>query len=273
MGGPADALVRPRSHEELRLLASLLREEGVPLLALGAGFNTLVRDGGVRGVVVQLSLLRGLEVSLPGLLVAEAGVRHASISRLCGERGLSGLEFAVGIPGTLGGWLRMNAGVPGREMRDVVLRVEWMDAKSGEAHGAPAGALAWSYRALELPPGALVLAARLRVEPRDPACVRERMRELLEARRAVQPVDEPSCGSVFKNPTGDHAGRLIEACGLKGARAGGAEISTLHANFIVTRPGARALDVLALIERARAEVRDRFAINLEPEVKIVGAEP
>lgn len=262
-------LAQPRSREELRELVSCCREHGAPLLALGAGFNTLPLDGGVRGVVVQLSQLRALQAA-EGELLVEAGVRHASVSRLCGERGLTGLEFAVGIPGTVGGWLRMNAGVPSREMRDVTVRLEWMDTKTGECHETESAALAWSYRALALPAGALLLSARLRVEPADPACVRARMRELMDARRATQPVDEPSCGSVFKNPQGDHAGRLIEACGLKGARSGGAEISTRHANFIVTRSGALAADVLALIERARAEVSRRFGIVLETEVCIVG---
>jgi UDP-N-acetylmuramate dehydrogenase len=237
---------------------------------LGGGFNTLVRDGGIRGVVLRLSGLRA--ITLEGnQLCAEAGATHTQITRAAADAGLAGLEFAVGIPGTLGGWIAMNAGTREREMADVVASVAWLTS-GGEVLERTRDALRFRYRETELPPGAIVTRARFALTPDDPAAIRARMREQMEGRRATQPVDQPSCGSVFRNPPGDHAGRLIEAAGLKGLRVGGAEISTLHANFVVTEPGATAADVLALIERARGAVRERFDIRLETEVRITGEE-
>jgi UDP-N-acetylmuramate dehydrogenase len=239
------------------------------VVLVGGGFNALASDAGVRGVVVQLRALAGVERA-GDVLRAEAGVTHTRAVRFCADAGLTGLEFAVGIPGTVGGWLRMNAGIPEREMKDVVREIEWLDPATG-AFGASAGSgLRFRYRALEQPAGVILLAARFGLAPGEPAAIRARMRELMARRRRTQPVDELSCGSVFVNPPGDHAGRLIEAAGLKGAREGGAEISTLHANFIVNRGGATAADVLALIERARAAVRERFGVRLETEVKRLG---
>lgn len=228
-----------------------------------------MRDGGVRGVVVRLHGLRALERRPDHGIFAEAGVTHTRICRFAADQGLSGLEFAVGIPGTVGGWLAMNAGIGSREVKDAVRALEWLDPESG-LRELPASALRFHYRALELPPGAVVLSATFQAEPDAPEAIRARMRELLARRRETQPIDELSCGSVFKNPPGDHAGRLIEAAGLKGASEGAAQISTVHANFIVNRGGARAADVLRLIERARAAVAERFGVELETEVRIVG---
>ena len=272
VGGPADALAQPDSRASLVALVSLCQKREVPLLLLGAGFNTLVRDAGVRGVVLRLHAFRELAIRPEARLRAEAGVTHASACRFCAEHGLAGLEFAVGIPGTVGGWLAMNAGVPGREMKDAVERIERLDAETGEIRELDAAELRFRYRALDRPERTILLCATFALEPAEPAAIRERMRELLAERRASQPVDRLSCGSVFMNPPGDHAGRLIEAAGLKGAREGGAEISSLHANFIVNRDRASAADVLRLIDRARGEVARRFGIELETEVKIVGGE-
>jgi len=266
VGGPADALVRADDADELAWLAEHCSACGVPLFVLGAGFNTLVRDGGIRGVVVRLTGLRGIE-QRGAEVRAEAGATHSQLTRFAAQAGLAGLEFGVGIPGTLGGWLAMNAGTREREIGGAVLAVDWLC--SGQRSDQPASALRFSYRRLERPAGTILLGARLALHPDDPAAIRERMREQLEARRATQPVDQPSCGSVFKNPPGDHAGRLIEAAGLKGLRCGGARISELHANFIVTSD-ARAADVLELIGQARRAVADRFGIELETEVQIVG---
>jgi UDP-N-acetylmuramate dehydrogenase len=266
VGGPADALVRADAAAELEELARICADAGAPLFALGAGFNTLVRDGGMRGVVVRLAGLRRVE-RRGSELRAEAGATHTQLTRCAAQAGLAGLEFGVGIPGTLGGWLAMNAGTRERELKDVVVAVEWLAA--GRRCEQPREALHFAYRELERPAGAILLGARLALAPDDPAAIRARMRVQLDARRATQPVDQPSCGSVFKNPPGDFAGRLIEAAGLKGLRCGGAQISELHANFIVTS-GARASDVLELIARARGEVAARFGIELETEVQIVG---
>jgi UDP-N-acetylmuramate dehydrogenase len=220
-------------------------------------------------VVIRLQQLRGLEQSEDGVLLAEAGVTHRAVSRLCAERGLAGLEFAVGIPGSVGGWVRMNAGIPEREMRDVVTTIELIDPANGEQRVLRGADADWQYRSLDV--GAeIVLGASFAVTSDEPGAVRERQNALLERRRESQPVDELSCGSVFKNPPGERAGRLIEAAGLKGSALGGACISEVHANFIVNRGGARAADVLGLIDRAREAVRAASGIELETEVHIVG---
>jgi len=271
VGGAADALASPPNREALARALRVCAAHRLPVTLLGNGFNTLVRDGGVEGVVLRLAALR--EIRREGAeLVAEAGVSHASLTRHCTQHGLSGLEFAAGIPGTVGGWIAMNAGVPDREVKDVVRAVEVMEG-DGARRCLPADALRFEYRrAPGLPAGAVVVAAAFRVRESSRAEVQGEVDRHLAKRARSQPLDVPSCGSVFKNPPGDFAGRLIEAAGLKGARSGGAEISQVHANFIVNRGGATAGDVLALIERARREVRVRSGVELEPEVRIVGRE-
>ncbi len=272
VGGPADALVRVADRDELLDLWDLCRSHAVPLRVLGGGFNTLVRDGGLRGVVARLQGLRNIEVVAGGELFAEAGVTHSTISRFCAARGLAGLEFAVGIPGSVGGWLAMNAGIPTREMKDVVRSIDVLDATSGRRETRERTCLHFSYRTLELAPGSVLAAARFETSAGDPEEIRASMRRYMLERRDTQPVDQLSCGSVFKNPEGDFAGRLIEAAGLKGAREGQAEISPLHANFIVNRGGARTSDVLRLIDRARDAVHSEFRISLETEVRVTGEE-
>lgn len=262
-------LARPSSRGELRALLELCRDARLPWWILGGGFNTLVRDAGFRGVAISLASFRRLAAE-GDLVMAEAGVSHAALTRLCAESGRAGLEFGVGIPGTIGGWLRMNAGTRERSVSEVAHEVELLDLADGREGWVPAASLAWHYRALEVPATAVVLGGRFRTRADEPAAIRARMDALLGQRRATQPISERSCGSVFKNPPGDHAGRLIEAAGLKGSRAGEARISELHANFIVTERGATAADVLALIERAQETVAKSFGVALEPEVRIVG---
>lgn len=264
--------MRVESREELAALCELCRDRDLPLHVLGGGFNTLVRDGGVRGVVVRLQGLRNLAFEPESGLCAEAGVTHATVARFCVEHGLAGLEFTVGIPGSVGGWLAMNAGIPGREMADVTRSVELLDATTGAIAQLERGELHFEYRRLEMSTGTVLLAGRFATEPGEPDRIRSAQRAQLDARRDTQPVDRLSCGSVFVNPPSDYAGRLIEAAGLKGAHEGGAEISSLHANFIVNRGGARAADVLRLIERARDEVARRFGVALETEVRVIGDE-
>jgi len=249
---------------------ALCAEAGAPLTCIGKGFNTLVSDRGVRGVVVSLADLRSVERDAQDHVHAEAGATHSAVTRFCADQALAGLEFAVGIPGTVGGWLAMNAGIPEREMKDVAHSVSYVDVQTAELMTKPAAELRWHYRRLELPAAALIVASRFATTPGDRDDIRARMREHLDYRRQTQPVNEPSCGSVFKNPPNDRAGRLIEAAGLKGLQQGAAEISSLHANFIVTREGASAADVRALIERARSAVAERFGIELETEVHMLG---
>ena len=270
VGGPADAFARPANRAELAELLAIASRHGTPVCALGRGFNAIVRDAGLAGIVVQLGALRALERLERERVRAEAGVTHTTLTRFCADEGLAGLEFGVGIPGTVGGWIAMNAGIPEHEMRDVVERVEIFDPLDHEARELTGEELHWRYRRLELPAQALVLSATFVLSVDEPAAIRERMREYLDRRLATQPVNEPSCGSVFKNPEGDQAGRLIDAAGLKELRVGGAEISGLHANFIVNRGGATASDVLALIARATEEVETRFGVRLETEVRMLG---
>lgn len=274
VGGPADALATPADREELAALLGLAREHGLPVRFLGRGFNTLVRDEGVDGIVVRLARFRRLEERPGGLLRAEAGVSHAQLTRFCTERGLSGLEFAAGIPGSVGGWLAMNAGIGVREMVDVVREIEVMSPTGRRRRHLGAERLRFRYRALRGPAaGSALVSTLLAVTPAEPEAVRAEVERLLARRAATQPLDVPSCGSIFKNPPGEFAGRLIEMAGLKGERRGGAEISTVHANFIANRGGATAADVLALIETARERIRGASGIRLETEVHVVGRTP
>ena len=272
VGGPADAFARPASRAELAQLLEVAARLETPVCVVGRGFNAIVRDAGVPGIVVQLGALRAHERLEHERVRTEAGVTHTMLTRFCADEGLAGLEFGVGIPGTVGGWIAMNAGIPEREMRDVVERVEIFDPVDTEPRELAGEELQWAYRRLELPAHALVLSATFALSDDEPAAIRERMREYLDRRLATQPVNEPSCGSVFKNPEGDRAGRLIDAAGLKELRVGGAEISGLHANFIVNRGGATASDVLALIARTTEEVEARFGVRLETEVRVLGEE-
>jgi UDP-N-acetylmuramate dehydrogenase len=269
VGGTADALATPASLDETQALVALCAAHGLPLLVLGGGFNTLVRDGGVAGVVLRTQRLRRLDLVGDAVLHADAGVSHSQLVNLCSERGLAGLEFGAGIPGTIGGWIAMNAGVPDREVGARVVEVD-VATPRGPATIARAD-LRFVYRGVQgLPPGAVVVGARFRLEPSTREAVRAEVERHLAHRRATQPIDQPSCGSVFKNPPGQRAGRLIDLAGLKGLRIGGAQISCVHANFIVNTGGARAADVLALIDRAQRAIAEASGLALEPEVRIVG---
>lgn len=270
IGGPADALATPRSREAIVALLSLCAEHGLPHLAIGAGFNCLVDDGGIDGVVIKLSGLRALELRPDSTVFAEAGVTHASLTRFCVERGLAGLEFGAGIPGVIGGWITMNAGIGTREVKDVVRSIEVVEPGTGP-RSLPRDVLDFRYRALRgLAPGTVVVAALFEVSASSSEAVRAEVDRLLAQRAVSQPLNVPSCGSVFKNPEGDFAGRLIEAAGLKGACVGGAQISPVHANFIANTGGATAADVHRLMELAQEAVEKETGIRLEPEARLVG---
>jgi len=271
VGGPADALAVPNGRAELARLLEICARHELAHLVLGNGFNTLVRDGGIDGVVIQLSRFRSLEERPGGRIRVEAGVSHSQLTRFCIERGLSGLEFGCGIPGTVGGWLAMNAGIAEREIGDATLEIEVMSPTGSTTTRLARERLEFRYRGLRgLAPGSVILLGLLEVVPTQPPVVKKEVDRLLARRGASQPLNVPSCGSVFKNPRGDYAGRLIEAAGLKGARVGDAEISELHANFIANRGRASAADVLQLIERARERVLSELGIELETEVHVVG---
>ncbi len=270
VGGPADALAIPETAEEVEGLVALCADRDVPLLVLGGGFNTLMLDGGIEGVAMRTQRLREIDVSTSGMLYAEAGVSHAQVTRFCQDRGLSGLEFCAGIPGSIGGWVTMNAGIPDHEVGPRVAEI-YVATPGGGAVWIPREDLRFEYRGVTgIPAGAVVLAAHFQLEAGDRERIRIEIDRHLAHRRKTQPIDQQSCGSVFKNPPGEHAGQLIEAAGMKGVREGGAQISTLHANFIVNTGTATAADVIALIERAKDAVREERGIELVPEVRIVG---
>ncbi|MCE2390386.1 MAG: UDP-N-acetylmuramate dehydrogenase [Proteobacteria bacterium] len=270
VGGPADALARIDSREELLRIQHWCRDRGVGCWVVGSGFNTLAREEGVRGLVLRLSGLRRVERLDGGSLRAEAGATHTQVIRFCEQAALTGLEFGAGIPGTVGGWVAMNAGIREREMGDVLHAVEYAEPSGEGCFALAREELSFEYRCTHLPDGAVVVAATFETRPGEPERIRAATRAQLEQRRASQPVDRLSCGSVFKNPPGDHAGRLIEAANLKGLRVGGAEVSEVHANFFVNRGEATADDVLELIGHVRERVLQHAGLCLETEVRVLG---
>ena len=271
VGGCADAVATPTTREEMAQLLAMCNAHRLRHSVLGCGFNALVLDGGFEGVVIRTNQLRRLEERPGGALRAESGVSHSQITNFCIERGLSGLEFGCGIPGSIGGWVAMNAGIPAREVKDAVLEVEVMSPTGASVRCLKRGDLRFVYRALRgLAAGSVILSALFAVRISTPARLRAEVDRLLALRTDAQPRNVPSCGSVFKNPPGDYAGRLIESVGLKGRRIGGAQISPVHANFIANLGGATAEDVLALIQEAQKSVIDATGIRLVPEVRIIG---
>lgn len=271
VGGPADAVATPRDRAELLALLRLLARHRVRHHVMGGGFNSVAPDAPVAGVVIQLSRLRGLAERPGGALRVEAGVSHSQLTRFCVERGLAGLEFGAGIPGSVGGWIAMNAGIPDREVADTLLELEVASPTGRRLSLLPRETLRFVYRALRgLARGSVIVSGVFSVTPSTHEAVRGAVEALLARRTATQPLNVPSCGSVFKNPPGDFAGRLIEAAGLKGHRVGGAQISPVHANFIANTGGATAGDVLELIRIAQERVREHSGARLEREVRIVG---
>ncbi|QSA95924.1 UDP-N-acetylmuramate dehydrogenase [Methylococcus sp. EFPC2] len=268
VGGPADHLYWPADRQDLLdYLQALPVDE--PLFWLGLGSNLLVRDGGLRGTVIcTRGCLRIMYRADESHIYVEAGVACAQVARYCAEQNLGGAEFLAGIPGTLGGALVMNAGAFGGETWTLVEKVHTTD-RFGTVHERRPEEYQVGYRHVVGPPE-YFLAAELKLQTGDTAESRERIRELLARRSATQPTHQPSCGSVFRNPPGDHAARLIEACGLKGFHIGGACVSEKHANFIVNLGYASADDIERLIEHVRNEVERHRGIRLETEVRIVG---
>lgn len=269
VGGPAQMYFTPRDRRDLaRFLAALPRT--VPVLWLGLGSNLLVRDGGLRGVVIVTHhALAALERRDATTVYCEAGVPCARIARQCVKWGLGPAEFFAGIPGTLGGALAMNAGAFGGETWPHVVSVDVID-RGGVEHTRDAAEYVVGYRSVQPPaPDEGFLGALLRFT-RRPATQANEIRDLLEKRRQTQPIGEWSGGSTFTNPPGEHAARLIEAAGLKGHRIGGASVSAKHANFLINHGDASAADIEALIRHVQAVVKARTGVELTPEVRIVG---
>ena len=269
VGGPAEILYIPADVEDLAaFLRTLTPHE--PIHWVGLGSNLLVRDQGVRGAVVLTSgALSKLALIDAERVRAEAGVPSAKVARFCATHGLSGGEFLAGIPGTVGGALAMNAGAFGGEFWSLVEAVETID-RHGERRTRPASDYVVGYRSVKVPATEWFVAAHLKLAHGEHAQARALMKTLLAKRGATQPTQLPNAGSVFKNPPGDHAARLIEAAGLKGHCIGGACISELHANFIVNSGNATAADIERLIDHVRTVVERRFGVRLETEVRMIG---
>jgi UDP-N-acetylmuramate dehydrogenase len=270
IGGPADILVTPHTMEALAAAVRTCYEAGVPPTVIGNGTNLLVLDGGIRGVVLKVA--NGLSrTRVEGdLIVAESGVRVASLCRICADEGLGGLEWAAGIPGTLGGALVMNAGAWGGEIGQLV---EWVTVATpkGELRRLPREEIKFGYRFSSFQGSPNVIAqAALKLVPSDPATVHSKLCEIIETRCEKQPLAMPSAGSVFKRSGENGAGRLVEGAGCKGMRVGGAVVSEKHANFIVNEGNATARDVLELIHRVQVKVKDQFGVDLIPEICVVG---
>ncbi len=267
-GGPAELFFRPASIEGLsQFLAEL--DPAIDVFWHGAGSNLLVRDGGIRGVVISAGrILRDIERVETYLVKAGSGVPCTQLARHCLRWEIGPSEFFAGIPGTVGGALAMNAGAHGGETWERVESVRSID-RQGEIHERAPAEYSVGYRSVKGPSNEWFIEGTFRFEP-DVKASRQNLDAMLERRKTTQPLGLPSCGSVFRNPPGDHAARLIEAAGLKGFRIGGAEVSSKHANFIINSDGATATDIEALIEHVRHTVREEHGVELLHEVRIVG---
>jgi UDP-N-acetylmuramate dehydrogenase len=267
LGGPADRLATPRSRDELLAALALARDAGAPLFVLGNGSDVVVADAGIRGLVVR-NRARGLSIDRQ-TLTADSGAPMAMLVKRCTAEGLAGFEFGISIPGSLGGAVWANAGAHGGEMRDVVTQVEVL--ADGEPRMLDAGDCAFAYRESRFKhSGEVVLGATMSLQPGSPDAIAARVAVNQAQRKATQPLAEQNAGSVFRNPPGDHAGRLIDAAGLKGFRLGTAQVSMLHANFMLSDPGGRAADIRALGDHVRAAVAERFGVELQYEIEFVG---
>jgi len=268
VGGEAELVVTPNTVGELCRLLDILSGSDIPWVVLGAGSNTVVYDGGINGVVISTTKLRKIEIRDDGNVHAETGAILGTILNKTIKAGLTGFEFAAGIPGTVGGGIFMNAGANGGEIKDCLTRVwVWSGGREIEIKREE---LRFEYRKSYLPAGSVITRAEFGLKPGDRAVIEKNVKEYLEKRSRTQPIKMSNTGSIFKNPPDIAAGRLIEELGLKGYGIGGARFSELHANFIVNAGGATASDVLSLIETAKKEAREKRGINLETEVRIIG---
>lgn len=269
LGGSADLLVIPSTIEETEVTVRYAYKNDIPLLLLGNGSNMVVRDGGVRGIVLHLSKLDKIKVD--GTTIhAQGGAHIIDVSKSAAANGLTGFEFACGIPGSVGGAMAMNAGAYGGEIKDVIMQATVL-TKSGEVLVLSKEELELGYRqSIIAKQGYYVLSADFTLVPGDQEAIDAKVADLTFQRQSRQPLEYPSAGSVFKRPPGYFAGKLIQDCGLQGKGHGGAEVSTKHAGFIVNKNKATASDYIETIEMVKAEVKKTFGVELELEVKIVG---
>jgi UDP-N-acetylmuramate dehydrogenase len=284
IGGPTAVFVEPADESDLVALARLLKEEApadLPLLTIGRGSNLVVSDEGWPGVVIRLApqhwswieslgdRAEPLGTAGPGL-AAGAATSLPLLANWAARRSLTGLEFLIAIPGSVGGAVRMNAGAHGSEVSDRLVGARVLDTTILEIRTCPTAELGLGYRTSSLGDRDVVLYASFELEQSDPGLIRDRMEEYRRHRSETQPGAVQNAGSVFKNPPGDHAGRLVEAAGLKGLSVGGARVSSLHANFFVAETGTRAQDVFDLVCEVQAQVRERFGVELVPEIRFAG---
>lgn len=269
LGGEADYFVTPESYEQVQRIVKFARENQVPFTLLGNGSNLIIRDGGIRGIVMNLGKLTDIQIR-EETVTAQAGARIIDVSRAALERHLTGLEFACGIPGSVGGALFMNAGAYGGEVKDV-LKYATVVTRDGEIKQLQASELDLSYRTSNIPDhGYIVLEAVFTLRPGNYEEIKAVMDDLTFKRESKQPLEYPSCGSVFKRPPGYFAGKLIQDSHLQGAQIGGAQVSTKHAGFIVNIDNATADEYIALIHYVQQKVKENFGVTLEREVRIIG---
>ena len=270
IGGPADLFVQPKTRRELAGTLGVLRTRGIPFLLLGNGSNMLVADAGVRGAVVCTTELDEVRIGEDCTLVAEAGALLGRVARRAQRAGLTGVEFAGGIPGSLGGAVFMNAGAYDGQMAGIVEQTEYLD-ETGALHTLTGEEHGFGYRrsVFRDHPDWTVVRSTLRLQQGDPAAILDRMNDLAQRRREKQPLNFPSAGSTFKRPEGYFAGRLIEDAGLKGVSVGAAQVSEKHAGFLINRGGATCDDMLHLIELVQKRVKEAFGVQLECEVRII----
>jgi UDP-N-acetylmuramate dehydrogenase len=268
IGGPADLAVVPEDADDLKAALHFARSRGLPVLVLGSGSNTLVRDGGIRGMVILPEKFQDLSRE-GNEVTAGAGVRISRLLAFCCKQGLAGLEFLSGVPGTVGGAVWGNAGAWGGATAERLARVDLV-TEEGDDLFLGRDVIPFAYRFSGFPKGAVIVRATFALQPGDPTAIRQRISRWLVRRNASQPVEFRSAGSIFKNPPGEYAGRLVDAAGVKGTRIGGAKISEKHGNFFVNLGEAQAADVLALVELARERVRATAGIELELEIRVVG---
>ncbi|MFG6365265.1 UDP-N-acetylmuramate dehydrogenase [Schaedlerella sp.] len=269
-GGPADFFVTPEKEGQVRKTLSLLKEAQVPRYIMGNGSNLLVGDRGYRGVILQICKKMNRIRIQDTVIQAQAGALLSKIAAEAQAKGLTGFEFASGIPGSLGGAAMMNAGAYGGEMKQVLIQAQILNA-SGEIEDVLAEEMELGYRSSVFSRnGGVILSASIQLEPGDPSAIQSRMEELKFLRTSKQPLEYPSAGSTFKRPEGYFAGKLIQDAGLRGFQVGGAQVSEKHCGFVINKDQASAMDIRSLMEQVSEKVYTRFGVRLEPEVKLIG---
>lgn len=270
IGGPADIVVYPTRRREICDLVRICRAEDIPYISLGNGSNVLVSDTGIRGLVIMTDRMHRITVDNDSRIEAWAGAPLSRVATIAKNYQLSGLEFAFGIPGTIGGAVYMNAGAYNHQMNQVITATEYVDGE-GQLCTVEGDDHQFGYRtSCFKDTNHIIVKTHLQLSPGKESEITELMKQYTQARKEKQPLELPSAGSAFKRPEGFFAGKLIEDCGLKGRRVGGAEVSTKHAGFIVNVGGAKAKDVLDLVDIIKTEVLQKFGVELEPEIKFIG---